>query len=274
MPLKEHNNLYKGLKEDQINFIKAKSWGASLSWIYFMFNSNVVNVLLSLVLILIPLVNILFIVYLVNNGRIMSWKSRDWSSFDEFKLSQDKWDKGAKNYWIVAGLIIVSTFLFIFVVAENANTQQTSNNNPSTSKFQEVACPTGQTIQDGGNTRLKESDVCSSKSTPATNGTATGTSNYVAPVKTTPATPTCDLAKKEFYTQQYNADNLKSEKSYADSVAIYEQTKTDLIALGSYTDSDKKIYEDAMSNALSSLSFSKATNKQVYEAFLSAINCG
>jgi hypothetical protein len=119
MPLVKDANQCKGLKEQEISFIQKKSWGASLSWIYFLFNSNLSYFFLSLVLSVIFPINIFMFFYWIIKGRQISWRTKEWNSFDEYNETQTKWDNGAKGYWIFAFVVFIFSILSLLIFMGN-----------------------------------------------------------------------------------------------------------------------------------------------------------
>jgi len=84
--------------------IKGWSWGAAgLTWIWGIYH----NVWISL-LSFIPLVNLVMIVYLGLKGNELAWRSNKWTSVEEFKTAQGKWQTWGIIFFILGVLSFLS----------------------------------------------------------------------------------------------------------------------------------------------------------------------
>lgn len=117
MPLISQEKKYKGLSAEEINYIKQPAWGASLNWIYLLVMRAYWPAVLIAVLSVIPVINIVVFIALIFMGREFAWKYRSWISFSEYKTVQEKWDKGAKIYWIVIIGLAIIYFIWLWLTS-------------------------------------------------------------------------------------------------------------------------------------------------------------
>lgn len=96
---------------DEKRIVRKWSWGGfGLGWIYMAGMRTGWLILLFLILNLIPLVNIISMIYLGIEGRKIAWERREWKDFDEYGEVQRKWD-----VWGIA-ILILQVLLVIYSV--------------------------------------------------------------------------------------------------------------------------------------------------------------
>ena len=127
----------KELTKEQEEFIFSKerksngksfSWGAFTLGIFYYMAMNSWAAVIGLVLSIIVGFKVVFdsgqsafmvipflvMVYLAVIARRLSWKSREWESFNEFKKVQDTWDRWGKAFLFIDALLIGLSFLLTY----------------------------------------------------------------------------------------------------------------------------------------------------------------